>query len=703
MTSRISPDVFLQEAREILTDIENIILDLEESPNDMDVLNRLFRSMHTIKGSGAMYGFDKIADFTHHVETVLDQVRSGKIPVSTRVIDLILLCRDHIQVLVDAPHEADAAQGEKLTGDLLRLLPDGGPSSPAADDHIVPVKKSLPSSGPVESIAYNILFQPDPAIMRSGMDPCALLNELRSMGRCAVTAGTDSVPPLKDMNPESCYLSWNIRLITEKDKRDVQDVFIFVEEDSQISIETINPAMPPAEASVPLPLPVNGRAEKPSLNVCAGKPAASIRISSEKLDMLINLVGELLITQERISSAAVLLNDVEKIKLFNMLFNIPGKESFSLSNRKKRRSILLSKFDAGDAHLDSLQVLEKLADRLAHPIESLAHLSTALRDCALSMRMVPIGTVFGQFRRLVRDLAADLGREVELITGGGGTELDKTMIERINDPLIHLIRNSIDHGILPPEERKKAGKPSRAVIRLSAAHQGANVVIIVEDDGKGLDPEVLRTAAIEKGLLPENKAFSEKELFNLIFFPGFSTAKTLSKVSGRGVGMDVVKREIEAIGGSVYVESRKEEYCRFTLSLPLTLAIINGLLVDICGTFFVLPLSYVVECVELVPELTEKSHGRDYILLREEVIPFLRLRSLFDMEGPPASKEHIAVIEFEGNRIGLLVDTILGDIQTVIKSLDRNNQQAGIFSGATVLGDGTVALVIDIPGVMRVS
>jgi two-component system chemotaxis sensor kinase CheA len=688
-------ETFRQEAEELLADIEETILDLEQSPDDSEALHRLFRAMHTLKGSGSMFGFDEIAAFTHHVETALDHIREGSLSIDKHLIDLILASRDQIKAMLQAADggpQADMQISARIIADLEQLnrpLSENRETEALPDDSSQ--KTDFPEAGdePLERI-YRIRFRPDPAIFTSGMDPVILLNELRDLGNCEIVAHTDAVPLLPELNPETCYLYWDISLTTRRDIDAVKDVFIFVEEDSRIDIEVIGEDDPADDAEALPPrlgeiLVQRGDATPEAIEQAAadqkrlgemlvekgtvsrekvtsalneqkilkkrktGRSVESIRVPSGKLDYLINLVGELVITQARLSQVSSMVNEME----------------------------------------------------LAAPVEEVERLTSELRDCVLNIRMVPIGTIFSKFKRLVRDLSDELHKEADLVTEGAETELDKTVIERLNEPLVHLIRNAVDHGIEHPAERQKAGKTGRGRILLTAAHRGANVEITIEDDGAGLDKEVIYEKAVQKGLIPPNADLTEKEIFAGIFAPGLSTAGEISNVSGRGVGMDVVKREIEALRGTIGIDSRKGYGTTITISLPLTLAIIDGLMVDVNGSRFVLPLSTVEECVELKQNQTALSNERNMIQVRGELIPFIRLRDVFGMSGERPPIEQIAIVRTEQFRVGMVVDTIIGDHQTVIKSLGRGYRDAEGISGATILGDGSVALIVDVAGLVE--
>jgi len=682
-------DTYRQEAEELLAVIEETILEVEENPENDTAINRLFRAMHTIKGSGAMFGFDDIAAFVHHVETVLDRVRENIIPVTKELIDLILASADQIKVMLDVADgrsAVDIEQTGKIIAGLESLLPDAINADVVSSTSVV---DTLHSAGNDDGgkVSYRIRFRPYPDIFASGMDPALLLDELRGLGECTVVAQTEDIPALDDLNAEHCHFFWDVILTTDKGIDTIKDIFIFVDDESEVRIDEIaseadveeihkrlgeilvergdvtadmiNEALGTqkqiGELLIESGVVTQGRVESALTEQQVIKRqksaarAASVRVPADRLDNLINLVGELVITQARLSQVSAGIDRVE----------------------------------------------------LAGPVEEVERLSGDLRDCVLDIRMLPIGTTFSKFKRLVRDLSAELGKDIALVTEGAETELDKTVIERLDDPLVHLIRNSIDHGIESPEERRAANKSKSGTIRLSAAHKGANVVITVEDDGKGLDAEAIKSGAVEKGLIEQDAEMSESEIFDLIFAPGFSTSDRVTSVSGRGVGMDVVKRKIDALRGSIEISSEKAKGTTITLALPLTLAIIEGLLVETGKDPFVLPLSLVEECVELTKTDIANSHGRHMIPVRGELIPYVRLSEMFAMSGDKPFIEHIVIVHNDDHRIGIVVDKVIGEHQTVIKSLGKMYKDVEGISGATIMGDGRVALIVDVPKVIR--
>ncbi|TSA52652.1 MAG: chemotaxis protein CheA [Planctomycetaceae bacterium] len=680
---------FLQEADELIIELESVLLEMEESPDDLDLVNRAFRAIHTIKGSSSMFGLNDITDFTHHVETVFDLVREGRIPVTKQLTDLTLKSCDQIKLLLNASvggPAADAEQINRIVAGLNTFLSDKDSVDDTVDADTKVPSPTVRTGG--ENITYRMRFRPDPAILRSGMDPSLLLDELYQLGECTIVAQIEDIPVLDELNAEQCYLFWDVILTTDRGVDAIKDVFIFVEDESEISIREISDDSEDINGTkrrlgeilvdrgditrtqvdetlshqkrIGEMLVESGAVSKDKVESAlkeqqildkktSAARVASVRVPADRLDKLINLVGELVITQARLTQIATTVD---------------------------------------------------IAD-LVNPTEEIERLTGELRDCVLNIRMLPIGTTFSKFRRLVRDLSAELGKEIDLVTEGGETELDKTVIERLDDPLVHLIRNSIDHGIESPDERSAAGKPRKGKILLTATHAGASVVITIEDNGKGLDPEVIKSKATEKGLIGPGAVLDESEIFKFIFMPGFSMAKCVTNVSGRGVGMDVVKREIDALRGSIEISSKKGRGTTIALTLPLTLAIIDGLLVKVEESRFVLPLAVVEECVTLLEIDIANAHNRHVISVRGELIPYVRLREIFVMSNGRPSVEQIAIVRNDGIRVGIVVDEIIGDHQTVIKSLGRAYRDVEGVSGATIMGDGSIALIVDVPKLIR--
>jgi two-component system chemotaxis sensor kinase CheA len=670
-------ETFRIEAADLFEQLESALLDIEGDPSNKELIDTAFRALHTIKGSGAMFGFDQAAAFTHHVENAFDMVRKGTLAASPELVGVALAARDHIRALIDAPEKADAVRGELILENLARLV-GGDLASP-------PAPLAAPKAEEVKRTTYRIhAGLPRDALMTGG-NPLLLLDELRDLGDCSMVCVTDSVPPLEEIDPFGCYLQWDCVLTTEKPRSAIDDVFIFVLDEMDLRVEEVE--VEPkllgeilVERGMVTPEMVqsavegqeklgdllikDGHLSSDKLRAAlaeqghlkseqdrAGREGAVVKVAAEKLDELMDQVGELVIAQARLRQ---------------------------LSDRTE------------DLALKSI-------------VEEIERLTGHLRDVSMGIRMVPIGTLFSKFRRLVRDLANELGKQVQLSWSGEETEIDKTVIERLHDPLVHLIRNSIDHGVEAGQAREAAGKPREGRVHLSAVHSGAQVLISIRDDGKGLDRERIRAKAIETGLMEPEQELSDSELFQLIFHPGFSTAQKITSVSGRGVGMDVVKRMIDALRGTIDIESRPGEGATFTLRLPLTLAIIDGLLVRVAGERYVLPLSAVEECIELSPEDDARTTGRDFLNIRGDLVPFVRLRSLFDLRGPALPYPKVVVVSTGDFRFGVVVDQILGGHQTVIKSLSKLHAGVPAFSGATILGDGSVALILDVPRLLELS
>lgn len=651
-------NTFLEEAEELLDKVEEVALDFESGDQGEDAIHELFRAFHTIKGSGAMFGFEGVANFTHHVETVLDQVRNGAFPLSSELLNLVLAAKDHIKELL----EASVAKRPLPTEKGEQIILDLNAFSSGAEES---AERALASSDKCEEIessakTFRVVFHPSSSILASGTNPQLLLNELRSLGECKITAHCDQIPALEETDPTSCYLWWEITLETTAGRNAIEDVFIFVADESQIEIEesgadsvieagddSQNKSATAAEKKAQS----NSKEVKDSSDVSQktdGK-ASAVRVGSEKLDHLVNLVGELVMNQSRLQQAA-------------------------------------SRFDAPD---------------LSAPVEEIERLVSELRESILGIRMMPIGTTFRKFKRLVHDLSAELGKEINLVIEGAETELDKTVLDNLGEPLVHLVRNSLDHGIEAREQRMKAGKNPCGTLRLRAEHTGSNVVVSIEDDGRGLNTRAIYEKALDKGLIPPDVNLSEKEIFNLIFLPGFSTSEQITKISGRGVGMDVVRRQIGLLRGSITIDSTPGVGTCFSLTLPLTLAIIDGLLVEAANEQFIIPMSAVTENVELLKTERSKNNGRNVVSVRGSLIPYIRLREAFDMEGELPDIERIVIVRHHEEFVGLVVDRVVGNHQTVIQSLGRFYHNITVVSGATIMGDGRVALILDVTGIVN--
>ena len=629
---------FQEEARELLAELESALLALDEKRDDREVVGRAFRALHTIKGSGAMFGFDDIAAFAHGLETAFDLLRNGQLAATADLINLTLAAGDQIRTMLDEADGRGAVDQRRSAGILadLRQLTGLGLGQPPA-----PVASAAPDGATGGLMRdWRIRFRPGPEVLLHGTNPLLLLRELRELGRLRISLDTAAIPPLRQIDAERCYLAWDLVLTTAAACEAIRDVFIFVEDDCELTIE---PAAPQVAEPSRTEISTARKGAAVERGATTQASASSIRVSPDKLDQLVNLVGELVTVQARLSEVAGRRDDP-----------------------------------------DILDIAEAV-DRL----------TAALRENSMSIRMLPLKTTFERFRRLVHDLSLDLHKEVELTLEGADTALDKTVIDQLNDPLVHLIRNSMDHGIETPVARRAAGKPPAGTIRLSARHSGANVLIQVIDDGRGLDAEAMRARAIEQGIIDGSARLSEAEIFSLMLAPGFSMAREVTEVSGRGVGMDVVRRSIEALRGSIDIASRPGEGLTVTLRLPLTLAIIDGLLVRVGRAYFVLPLANSLECVELTRQDVLDAHGKHLADVRGEIVPYIRLSEYFHMDTVQPDREQIMVVEPEHGHYGFVVDQVLGDHQTVIKNLGRLYRNVQVVSGATILGNGTVALILD--------
>jgi two-component system chemotaxis sensor kinase CheA len=641
--------VFRTEAAELLEQIEVGLLDLNVNLGDKDQVDAVFRGLHTLKGSGAMFGFEALAAFTHHCETAFDRVRKGEVPATRGLVTAVLEAKDHMRALVDTPSGDHEAASETLLARLRSAVDgagtdgDDGNAEPAPAQTLYEIRFSLPQNA-----------------MANGTNPMPLLDELRDLGECRIVADRSAIPSLDELHPTDLHIAWTVELLTTEPTSAIEDVFIFVMDDMQLDIKTVakveaaakespvtvaQVAVAPSSAN----LPAANATPSPSTTTApadakANKASENVRVPAEKLDELMDRVGELVIAQSRLSQLAG---------------------------------------GSGDLMLRAVS-------------EDVERLSGELRDTMMVLRMVPVAQLFGRFRRLVHDLAQETGKVIELVTEGETTEVDKSVIERLADPLVHLVRNSCDHGLETAADRLAAGKDKAGRIQLCARQQAGEVIITIKDDGRGIDKDRVRAKAESSGLIAANAVLTDQELYQLIFQPGFSTASQVTNLSGRGVGMDVVKRTIDALRGTITVVSHPGEGSEISLAIPLTLAIIDGLLVRVGSGRYVIPLSAVEECLELSIEEDMRSRGRSFISLRDSLVPFIRLRDLFHTGTKPDQFQKVVVISTGSERVGLVVDQIIGDHQTVIKSMSKLHHDVATFSGATILGDGDVALILDV-------
>ena len=643
---------FIAESRELLEQMEDALLEVGREADEVakeDGINAIFRAAHTIKGSAGMFGLDPLVDFTHVAESVLDKVREGAVAIGDELVALLLACCDHIAALVDAvdagtldANTALTAAGAPLLDALQGYL--DGPATPAAASTAV----ASDTAGGEREWRIALRFGAD--TLRNGMDPLSFIRYLGQLGRITTIATlAERLPAAEEFDPESCYLGFEIGFASSEAQAAIEGVFDFVREDCEIVIEPQAPvqaAAPVAAAPTPVPTvdadvaadnaPARQRQE-------ARQEKRSVRVDADKLDRLIDLVGELIIAG---ASANVIARRVQVADLLECTSTLSG-------------------------------------------------LVEEVRDSALQLRMVKIGATFNRFQRVVHDVSRELGKDIRLQVNGEDAELDKTVVEKIGDPLTHLVRNAIDHGIEPLETRLARGKPAHGTVALNAYHESGSIVIEVSDDGGGLRRERILAKAIERGLAEPGRSYSDKEIFGLIFEPGFSTAEQVTNLSGRGVGMDVVKRNIVALRGSVEIASTEGKGTTVTVRLPLTLAIINGFQVGVGKSVFVIPMEMVEECVEF-----REDAGHDYIDLRGKPLPFVRLRERFGIAGAPARRRSIVVVRYGSRKAGLVVDHLLGEFQTVIKPLGKVFAGARFLSGSSILGNGDVALILDMAALL---
>ena len=704
-------DAFFEEAAEHLAIVEEGLLALEQHPEDRDLLNKIFRSAHSIKGTSGMFGFNAVAQFTHKMETLLDLLRNGQKVVTPQIADLLLKATDCLKTLIDASKGGSAVDEEtvqRLTAELAAASASG--SQPSTVTAGVPKTNSAQASD--HNHIYSIAWAPPVWLFQRGLDPLQIFKELSNLGILSeVTVDTSKLPDLATIDPETCYLSWTMKLETAKNRSVVEAVFEFVREDSRLTIAEEVGNQEPSVAPQPIPLIPGGSEGEPqplgeilvesgivsrqTLNhalaqqkrvgqilveqkaatpqqveqalqkqkqqesVAQSKKTdtASIRVDTDKIDKLINLVGELVITQSMLSD-------------------------------------LGSRFE--------MRQMPVLLERMAQ----LERNTREIQERVMSIRMLPIGTAFSRFPRLVRDLSAKAGKKIQLLLSGEETELDKTVIESIGDPLTHLVRNSADHGLEPPEERLDNNKPELGTVRLNAFHEGGNICITVEDDGRGLNRDKILAKAVKQGLIAENEKLPDDQIWALIFKPGFSTAEKVTDVSGRGVGMDVVKRNIDALGGTVSIKTALGKGTTFTLKLPLTLAIIEGMTVRVGKETYIVPLLSILESIQPKADAIKTVIGKgELINVRDTYLPMMRMYEVFSLqpEYTEPTKAILLILETEGERVAVMVDEILGQQQVVIKSMEQNFRKVAGVAGATILGDGTVGFILDVRGMLEIA
>ncbi len=673
--------VFFEESFEGLDIMETGLLNLDMGDVDDEDINTIFRAAHSIKGGSGTFGFTSVSDFTHVMETLLDEMRDGRRQVTQVAVDVLLGSVDCLKEMLTAiqdEQEVDVASVAEYKKALEIELKGNDAAQPEENQGADLIAEDILTASGEKT--WRIAFSPHTDLLKTGNDPVRMFRELATLGELTATVDFQGVPDLFDLDPEECHLSWNLDLVGKVSEVDIDDVFDWVEGDCDLAIQLI---MAEDEAQYVLgeqqTEPENSVGDKetgaknktappaptkkvPTSKKTAAKPAAkgssSIRVDTGKIDTLINMVGELVITQSMLSLVG---------------------EHFEMNK----------------------------LDQLKRGLSQLERHIRELQESVMNIRMLPISFVFSRFPRLVHDLCTKLDKKIELVLVGENTEVDKTVVELLSDPLVHLVRNSLDHGIEMPADREAAGKPTTGTIILEAYHRGGNIVIEVKDDGKGLDKDMLRRKAVEKGLIDEDTNLTEKQTYELIFMAGFSTAAELSDISGRGVGMDVVRRNIQSLGGNIEIISELGKGTTIAIHLPLTLAIMDGQSIAVGDERFIVPLGAIIESINVKGSMINIVAGRgETFRLRGEYLPIVRMHEIFNVKTAVATKLTeglIVVVDGQGMRCGLFIDDLLGQQQVVIKSLEENYRKVEGVSGATILGDGSVALILDIPGLVRLS
>ncbi len=682
--------VFFEECFEGLEAMESGLLSLDLGDIDSEVINTIFRAAHSIKGGSGTFGFTVVAGYTHIMETLLDEMRDGRRQVTKPAVDVLLGSVDCLRDMLtsiqneeDIDMESAAKHQDALEIELTGAAGGHGvqesESTPLDVVELDSYLEEEPEEEPLEEQGWKIAFCPYLNLLHTGNDPVRLFRQLSELGELTSTVNIQDIPSFAELEPEECNISWELKLVSNATEAEVRDVFSFVEDDCALEFTPL--AKPKKVKKVAKPKPVTVVEEiqvetvteeaihvvlpvvkKPVVEADASKNApkssSSIRVDTDKIDTLINMVGEVVITQS--------------------MLGLIG-ENFSM-------------------------------DKVGQLKRGLAQLERHTRDLqqsVMNIRMLPISFVFSRFPRLVHDISTQLGKKITLKLVGENTEVDKAVVELINDPLVHLIRNSLDHGIEMPAIRVAAGKSEMGTIELRAYHRGGHIVIEIVDDGGGLDKNRLLAKAIEKGLVEENAILSDKQIFELIFLPGFSTAEKLTDISGRGVGMDVVRRNIQSLGGNIDIISELGKGTTIAIHLPLTLAILDGQSVAVGNETYIVPLVSIIESINITEKMLNKVAGKgETFKLRNEYLPIIRMREIFNVQSGTATKSNegvIVVVEGQGALCGFLVDELLGQQQVVIKSLEANYRRVEGVSGATILGDGSVALILDVPGLVRLS
>ncbi|MFY9329799.1 MAG: chemotaxis protein CheA [Georgfuchsia sp.] len=707
--------IFIQEARELLGGMEQGLMRLQHDPgasdSDPELINGIFRAAHTIKGGAGMVDIRVIEQFTHSAENVLDQVRNGKLHLNNELIADLLAAADHIGALFDAVEEGDSGddaalttKGQSIVERLKAHLSESGTVASVASKSPEPATAEVESPGgsSVSADSWHISLRFGPTVLKNGMDPVAFLRYLLSLGEIAhITTLFDAMPAAEDMDPESCYLGFEINFCSHADKSTIEKVFDFVRDKCDLHILPpysklvdyirLIEELPEETLKIGEILVKSGALTQEELDAGLLKQQFVPEASGNKDNQSASPLGSILIEQRVIQPELV---EAAVVKQKQVIEKKAAEARFIRVQADKLDQLIDLVGELVIAGASANLIAKKSGQAvLAEATSILSRLVENIRDSALQLRMVQIGETFNRFHRVVRDVSQENGKDIELVISGAETELDKSVVEKIGDPLMHLIRNAIDHGIEPAAVRAAAGKPAQGRLDLNAYHDSGSIVIEVVDDGGGLPRDKILKKAIERGIAQDGDTLSDEEIVNLIFQPGFSTADQITNLSGRGVGMDVVRKNIQALRGHVDVKSQPGQGSHFTIRLPLTLAIIDGFLVSAGSASYVIPLDMVVECLELNVFSTE----RDYLNLRGEVLPFIRLRNLFEVEGEAPKRENVVVVRSAQQKVGIVVDHLLGEFQTVIKPLGTLFRNLRGISGSTILGSGDVALILDVP------
>lgn len=711
---------FLEESRELLHQMEDALLYLETGEQNEDIVNAMFRAAHTIKGSAGLFSLNDVVTFTHVVENILDQVRSGEIRITPDLAAVLLPCGDHIGTLISEAIDKEGKPGAELlaNGELLltklkafsKTPTDNSLESPQVEMTSTPLE-ATPSvnsdinDSTVTTDNWHISLRFGKDVLRNGMDPASFLRYLAKLGEIVyVTTLFDKMPAAESMDPESCYIGFEVDLKSDVSKKEIEDAFEFVKDDCRISILTPNSRvsdyiqliqdLPEGEEKLGQILIRSGALTQRELEDGLARQSASISDQAEA-----PLIGQILVDQGMVQQPVV---DAAIAKQQNIREKRPQESRLIRVQADKLDALINLVGELVIAGASANLLAQNSGDgALLEATSTMSRLVEEIRDGALQLRMVQIGETFHRFQRVVRDVSKELGKDIDLVISGAETELDKTVVEKISDPLMHLVRNSIDHGIESADLRIARGKSQKGHLRLNAYHDSGSIVIEVADDGGGLNKNKILQKALEREVIASSHNLTDKEIFNLIFEPGFSTSDAVSNISGRGVGMDVVRRNIEALRGTIDLDSGEGVGTTVRIRLPLTLAIIDGFLVGVSNNAYVVPLDTVLECVELTPAQQKASHTTNYINLRGEVLPFLRLRDLFGVEGPPPRRESIVVMQYAGQQAGLMVDSLMGEFQTVIKPMGKLFAHLKGIAGSTILGSGDVALILDVPSLVQ--